>query len=80
MNDFSKIDSETEIRDFGQAEIRDFGRIDPQEIFSGNGSIVEQPIIEQEPYDGGGWPGDGSGTDDFADYNANEADDYNYDY
>jgi hypothetical protein len=23
-----------------------------------------------------GWPGDGSGTDDFADYNANEADDY----
>jgi hypothetical protein len=30
----------------------------------------------QEPYDGGGWPGDGSGTDDLADYNANEADDY----
>ena len=27
-------------------------------------------------YDGGGWAGDGSGTDDFADYNANEADDY----
>ncbi len=27
-------------------------------------------------YDGGGFPGDGSGTDDFADYNANEADDY----
>ena len=23
-----------------------------------------------------GWPGDGSGTDDFADYNQNEADDY----
>lgn len=23
-----------------------------------------------------GWPGDGSGEDDFADYNANEADDY----
>lgn len=23
-----------------------------------------------------GWPGDGSGTDDLADYNANEADDY----
>jgi hypothetical protein len=23
-----------------------------------------------------GWPGDGSGTDDFADLNANEADDY----
>ena len=27
-----------------------------------------------EAYDG--WPGDGSGTDDLADYNANEADDY----
>jgi hypothetical protein len=23
-----------------------------------------------------GWPGDGSGTDDLADYNQNEADDY----
>jgi hypothetical protein len=23
-----------------------------------------------------GWPGDGTGTDDFADYNQNEADDY----
>ena len=23
-----------------------------------------------------GWPGDGSGMDDFADYNANEANDY----
>jgi len=23
-----------------------------------------------------GWPGDGSGTDDLADHNANEADDY----
>ena len=23
-----------------------------------------------------GWPGDGSGMDDFADFNANEADDY----
>lgn len=31
---------------------------------------------EDRPYDGGGWPGDGSGTDDFADFNANEADDY----
>jgi hypothetical protein len=29
---------------------------------------------EAEPQEG--WPGDGSGTDDLADYNANEADDY----
>lgn len=26
--------------------------------------------------DGHGWPGDGSGEDDLADYNQNEADDY----
>ena len=31
---------------------------------------------DEQPYDGGGWPGDGSGTDDLADMNANEADDY----
>lgn len=31
---------------------------------------------EDAPYDGGGWPGDGSGTDDLADLNADEADDY----
>ena len=31
---------------------------------------------DEQPYDGGGWGGDGSGTDDFADMNANEADDY----
>jgi len=28
------------------------------------------------PYDGGGWPGDGSGTDDLADMMQNESDDY----
>ncbi len=31
---------------------------------------------EYENEDFHGWPGDGSGEDDFADYNANEADDY----
>ena len=31
---------------------------------------------QEQPYEGGGWPGDGSGTDDLADMNANEADDY----
>jgi hypothetical protein len=35
-----------------------------------------EEVKEEEPYDGGGWPGDGSGTDDLADYNANEANDY----
>lgn len=31
---------------------------------------------DDRPYDGGGWAGDGSGTDDFADYNQNEGMDY----
>jgi hypothetical protein len=33
---------------------------------------------ENQPYDGceGQWPGDGSGMDDFADFNANEGWDY----
>jgi hypothetical protein len=40
----------------------------------------EARLAQVEPletaYDGGGWAGDGSGTDDLADYNANEADSY----
>lgn len=32
--------------------------------------------FDGEPYDGAGWPGDGSGTDDLADHNQNESDDY----
>jgi hypothetical protein len=35
-----------------------------------------QTEIPEPAYDGGGWGGDGSGTDDLADYNANEADSY----
>lgn len=34
------------------------------------------PFHDAEAYEGGGWGGDGSGVDDFADYNANEVDDY----
>lgn len=30
----------------------------------------------EQPYDGAGFPGCGDGSDDLADYNANEADDY----
>ena len=35
----------------------------------------DQGFEGDAPYDGGGWPGDGSGTDDFEDMNQNEADD-----
>jgi len=60
-----------------QDELRDFIQIQPDEVYDDNGPLDSRPYDEQEePYDGGGWPGDGSGTDDFADYNANEADDY----
>lgn len=31
---------------------------------------------DSDEYQNHGWPGDGSGEDDLADYNANEADDY----
>ena len=55
----------------------------------GSGGEPPCPICGDATCDGGcdhgpedesdlqaGWPGDGSGTDDLADYNANEADDY----
>ena len=35
-----------------------------------DGGFCDEQFAEQ------GWPGDGSGTDDLADYNANEVDDY----
>jgi hypothetical protein len=57
--------------------------VDPQDEL--RDQIQVQPI-EQDPFEAAeirdrnemaaGWPGDGSGTDDLADYNQNEADDY----
>jgi len=43
-------------------------------------SCLRRGSPEEQPYDGweGCWGGDGSGMDDLADYNANEADDYAY--
>jgi len=37
-----------------------------------------QEAYDPQPYDGweGSWPGDGSGMDDLADFNAMEGDDY----
>jgi hypothetical protein len=62
MNDFSNISAESNLRD--EITVRS-DEYDP----------TSNPTDETEPMDTG-WPGDGSGTDDFADYNANEADDY----
>ena len=37
----------------------------------------DRDLIQVQPDEvSQGWPGDGSGTDDLADYNQNEADDY----
>jgi len=70
-NDFSQID--------GQSEFRDEMTVASNE--PAPDSMLEMEYedrngcgYEQEPDQG--WPGDGSGMDDLADMNANEADDY----
>jgi len=74
LHDF-QFCSECEI----QAEFESEQRIENERTLDG----LETPFAEQldggfcdEQFDQQGWPGDGSGTDDLADYNANEADDY----
>ena len=85
MNDFSKIPSETEFRQemtvqpdelapdaFLEQQYEDRTHVENDETHE-----FEDPRMfpgEDEPATG--WPGDGSGMDDLADYNANEADDY----
>ena len=72
MNDYSRIDGDSENRDLARIDCREIEpELTPEEI-------TEQQLAreDEQPYDGGGWPGDGSGTDDLADYNQNEADDY----
>jgi len=48
--------------------------IDPQ-CEEQYGTYASEPANE-DAYEHRGWPGDGSGVDDFQDYNQNEADDY----
>ena len=49
--------------------------VEPQEAYE---METEPEGLEEQPYDGweGCWPGDGSGMDDFEDFNQNEAYDY----
>ncbi len=68
LNDFGNIPSESDFRDAMTVE--------PQEQDIDCSPEPLEPCETEEPYDGAGWPGDGSGTDDLADYNQNEADDY----
>jgi len=43
-----------------------------------NQRVNDSEVVESKSYDGfeGQWPGDGSGMDDFADFNSNEANEY----
>ena len=67
MNDFSNISAESNLRD----EIT----MTPDETMIDE-TDRHDDIDPNEETEETGWPGDGSGTDDLADYNANEADDY----
>lgn len=53
----------------------DFSNISAENEFTGSMTIEPQESFDDEQQEQG-WPGDGSGTDDLADYNQNEADDY----
>lgn len=86
-NSFNQINPETEIRDTARVQpeevyteeeyLRDVEQAQGAEEPDAHLEAAYEARTEiEEPYDGGGWPGDGSGTDDLADYNANEANDY----
>jgi len=71
-NDFANIPSEAEFRDEMTVESQEVAPDSHLEMEYED--RVSGSIYDQEPDQG--WPGDGSGTDDLADFNANEADDY----
>ena len=71
-NDFANIPSESEFRNEMTVESQEVApdshlEMEYEDRVSGSSH-------EQEPDQG--WPGDGSGEDDLADFNANEASDY----
>lgn len=81
MNDFSTISAESNLKDditvrsdeYDPAtELNEFEEANRREL----NSMDEEKVIEDDTAIDAGWPGDGSGTDDLSDYNANEADDY----
>lgn len=70
-NDFSNISAESEFRNEMTVEPNEVGD-DGLEMAYEDRTHVEDTEETVET----GWPGDGGGSDDLADYNANEADDY----
>lgn len=78
MNAFENIPAESEFRDSMTQDCREIEpALTPEEITEQQEAMAEARSFADEPdADVQGWPGDGSGMDDLADYNANEADDY----
>jgi hypothetical protein len=72
-NDFANIPAENEFRNEMTVESQE---VAPDSHLEAEYEDRNGCSYEEDPSDGYGWPGDGSGTDDLADYNANEADDY----
>jgi hypothetical protein len=77
MNNFNTLSAESELKNeimVQPQEVEPDSMLEMEYEDRVSGSYSDEET--EEPYDGGGWPGDGSGTDDLADFNANEADDY----
>jgi hypothetical protein len=75
MNAFENIPAESEFRDAMTVIPQEMGR--EADLILGEVELaIDQDTPLGELLDDQGWPGDGSGTDDLADYNANEAADY----
>lgn len=72
MNDFSNISAESEFRDEMTVSFEE--TVSPDAHLEAQ--YEERTEVEESPTEDAGWPGDGSGMDDLADYNANEAMDY----
>jgi hypothetical protein len=71
MNTNSDLDPQNEMHSFAHVSPEEFA----PDLFT---EIDPEPYegTDPEPYEGAGFPGCGDGSDDLADANANEADDY----
>jgi hypothetical protein len=73
MNEFSQIPSESEFRNEMTVVPEEVTPVDAHLEMEFEDRISGQCGDTEE---NAGWPGDGSGIDDFADFNQGEADDY----
>ena len=73
MNAFNNISAESELAPLITADVRE---LDANDYGAEGGDVDRHDDTDDLPYEGAGFPGCGDGSDDFADMNANEADDY----